>query len=345
MCQDKKKQSWKPEQLSKLKDNGKSKYSKEQPATFSYSKSGNTQLFLHQPLTLSPNSFQSFQSSKPDSQTINNFYFFKLDYLRISSNNLGLRQFEILRQILFSETGSNLVNKPWHPDPNMPKSKKYQARIISSQGSILGFTKKALNRGKNTRYLYDIMLDLTGAYFNKPSLLEQIELVDYLNSNLTIKCHRLDVAIDDYSGGLFPVLQMREAGLQGNKFGFTAIDDSYLKVINGSFQGTLGLGSRTSQSFVRIYTKGNYLVRWETELKRAKAQELFNQLADLELDKLHDISEAKGVFDILLKAAIGTIDFRDKTNSKLSKNLTKNRTVRLPFWQSFLDLIHASIDY
>ena len=90
------------------------------------------------------------------------------------------------------------------------------------------------------------MIDFTGSYLANLSLLEQIELINYLNSNWKLKCHRIDVAVDDYSRRLFPVNKMIVAYLEDNYFGFEVIDDNYLDIIDNQLVGTLGIGSRYS---------------------------------------------------------------------------------------------------
>jgi hypothetical protein len=225
----------------------------------------------------------------------------------------------------------------------MPNSRKYQNRIVSKSGIVLGYTKRAKYRGSNTRYVYDIMIDFTGVYFANLSLLEQIKRINYLNSNWQLKCHRLDVAIDDYSRKLFPVGQMIAAFLRGDNFGFQVIDDSYLDIIDNLLVGTLGIGSRFSELFIRIYTWHKLFVRWEVELKRQKAQKLFDTLFDVSNSKSSIESQLKEAQKALAHAAIDYIDFRDKSNSISPKNATKARTNQLPFWSSFKESVVSSI--
>ena len=232
----------------------------------------------------------------------------------------------------------------WHPDKSMPKSKQYQNRIVSSTGIVLGYTKRLKDRSKKSKYAYDIMIDFTGAYFADLTLLEQQELIYYLNSNWKLKCHRLDVAMDDYSRKLFPVGQMITAYLEGNNFGFKDIDDSYLDIIDNKLIGTVGLGSRYSIFFIRIYTKHRYFVRWETELKRKKAQKLFDKLASFTTDKSINSLLIKAIFETLINAAISQIDFRDKSNYTNKQHASKKKTKRLPFWQKTIDKIYLLIE-
>lgn len=295
----------------------------------------NTPLFLHSTLTLSTNSFNLLLSSLVDSQLLLKLFLIHLDYLRVSSLNLTDKSFCHLRTFLFFKTDFQDINKPWHPDPKMPNSRKYQNRIVSKSGIVLGYTKRAKYRGSNTRYVYDIMIDFTGVYFANLSLLEQMKRINYLNSNWQLKCHRLDVAIDDYSRKLFPVGQMIAAFLRGDNFGFQVIDDSYLDIIDNLLVGTLGIGSRRSSLFIRIYTKHKLFVRYEAELKQSKASKLFDTLFDLSNSKSSSESQLKETQKALANAALDYIDFRDKSNSISPKNATKARTNRLPFWSSF----------
>ncbi|BAZ44227.1 hypothetical protein NIES4102_38810 [Chondrocystis sp. NIES-4102] len=306
--------------------------------------SSNTTLSLHNTLSLTTNSFNYLLPTKTYSQFKFLKNFIHLDYLRLSSNNLTKKSFDSLVDFVFDKQETKTINKPWHPDPKMPQSKKYQNIITSSSGITLGYTKKAKNRGKNIRHVYDIMLDLSGAYFAKLSLLKQQKVISYLNINWTFKCHRIDVAIDDYSHKLIPVIEMKKAFKLGYNFGFSVIDDSYFKITDNQFEGTLAIGSRRSSLFIRIYTKGKDFVRYEAELKRQKAQGLFNQIANLEVDKTlaNDLIVSFAI--VLAEAALSSIDFRNKDNISSQKNMTKKRTDRLFFWQDFIDKVLVTID-
>ena len=304
----------------------------------------NTQLFLHLPLSLSTNSFKLLLPTLLDSHLFFYTSRYLLDYLRVSSIGLKDIEFCMLTTILFSKVDSKVINKPSHPHPGTPKSKKYQTRIVSSTGIVLRYTKRAKYRGINTRYVYDIMIDFTGSYFANLSFLEQMDLIYYLNSNWKLKCHRIDVAVDDYSRRLFPVGRMIVAYLEGNHCGFQVIDDSYLDIIDNKLVGTLGIGSRYSSLFIRIYTKHKYFVRWEAEFKRKKAQKLFNNLVEIRKNKTDDITHIKDILKALDAAAFNEIDFRDKSSVSSSKNATKARTEPLAFWQVLKNTRLSSIE-
>jgi hypothetical protein len=115
----------------------------------------NTHLFLHDTLTLTTNSFNRLLPLQVDSQISLKIITIHLDYLRVSSRNLTDKSFALLLASLFSKVETKTINKPWYPDPKMPKSKKYQNRITSKSGIVLGYTKRAINRGLNTRYVYE----------------------------------------------------------------------------------------------------------------------------------------------------------------------------------------------
>jgi hypothetical protein len=308
----------------------------------------NTPLFLHDTLTLSTYSFNPSDLPKYDSQQVLIQSLIHvdvhLDYLRVSGSGLTEKAFIHLSHSLFNRVDSKIINKPWHPDPKMPNSKKYQNRRISKTGIVFGYTKRAKFRGKHTRYVYDIMIDFTGAYFANLSLLEQINDIYYLNSNWQLKCHRLDVAMDDYSRKLFPVNQIISAFLRGDNFGFQVIDDSYLDIIDNQLVGTLGIGSRRSSFFIRIYTKHKLFVRWESELKQKKAQDLFTQLASLGNNKVSHELLTKDILKTLVDAALDNLDFRDKSSSIHLKNATRERTEQLTFWSNFTNSIFSSIE-
>ena len=299
----------------------------------------NTHLYHRDTLTLSTNSFSLLLPTLLDSHFLSNLLSIHLDYLRISSINFTKSNLVILVNHLFCGLDTKTINKPWHPHPKTAKSKKYDYRIVSKAGIVLAVKKRAKYRGKNTRYVYDIMLDLTGAYFVNLSLLEQLKVIHHLNDNFQLKCHRLDVAIDDYSRELFPVGQMITAYLEDNNYGFEVIDDNYLDLVDKRLTGTLGIGSRHSSFFVRIYTRHSYFVRWETELKQNEAQKLFNNLATLADNKSSIQSVLKDVHTALLSAAIGQIDFRDNYRFTNRKHASRGKTEQLFFWKDFLDKV------
>jgi DNA relaxase NicK len=150
--------------------------------------------------------------------------------------------------------------------------------------------------------------------------------------------------MDDYSRKLFPVNQMIAAFLRGDNFGFQVIDDSYLDIIDNQLIGTLGIGSRRSSLFIRIYTKHKLFVRWETELKQKKAQELFDKLANLGNHKVSDELLVKDILKTLVNATLGDLDFRDKSSSIYLKNATRARTNQLTFWSNFISNVFSSIE-
>jgi DNA relaxase NicK len=150
--------------------------------------------------------------------------------------------------------------------------------------------------------------------------------------------------MDDYSCKLFPVCKIVAAFAQGNNFGFQVIDDSYSDIIDNQFAGTLGIGSRRSSMFIRIYTKHKLFVRWETQLKQKKAQGLFDKLAGLGNNKVACELPAKYILKTLVAAALDNINFRDKNSSIHPKNATKKRTEQLLFWNKFLKILFSSIE-
>ena len=222
----------------------------------------NTPLFLHTTLTLSTNSFYSSLLLLTNSHFSYPIFHIHLDYLRVSISDLTKSSFTKIKNYLFNGLDTRTINKLWHPNPKTPKSKKYPYRIVSDTGVVLAYRKKAKNRGVNKRYVYDIMIEFYGSYFADLDLIEQLNLVCYLNSNYKLKCHRIDVAIDDYSHKLFPLLQISVALERGNYFGFKAIDEEYLCCSPEGCTGTIGLGSRKHSHYVRIYTKGVKNNRW-----------------------------------------------------------------------------------
>ena len=304
----------------------------------------NTQLNDRKIKTLSTNSFNPSLPTQLDSHLSLTSLPISLDYLRFGASSLRRKNFDLLTTILFSQVDCKAINKPWHPDPKMPKNKKYQNRIVSRKGIVFGYTKRAKYRGVNTRYVYDIMIDFTGAYLANLSLLEQIKLIQYISNYFKLECHRIDIAVDDYSRKLFPVNQMIIAYLNDCSYGFQVIDDSYLDIIDNKLVGTLGIGSRLSSFFVRIYTKHQYFIRWETELKKKKAKSLFDKLSSFDSEDSSKISFIKSIQIALIEAAMGDIDFRDNSVFGNRKYARKSKTNRLSFWENTLNTIFSFIE-
>lgn len=319
-------------------NNGNSKY-KFLAAQKSHS---NTHLFLHLPITLSTNSFNSFLSTLNKAKISFNLLNIHLDNLRISTNSLTKKSFNRILADLSLPIPYCENKKPWHPDSKMPKSKKYQNSLRSDKGIILGYTKRLLNNSKKPKYVYDIMIEFYGSYFANLSLLEQLNLVNYLNRSLEPKCHRIDVAIDDYSKKLFPILQMLVAIDSGDYFGFKKVDEEYLYCTSEGCLGTLYLCSRLSEFFVRLYTSHEYFDRWETELKRGKAKKLFVHLASLVKESNDEVLSMSDILKALVNDAFGKIDFRDKSKCMSPSNATREKTNRLPFFQKILDIVYSS---
>jgi DNA relaxase NicK len=137
---------------------------------------------------------------------------------------------------------------------------------------------------------------------------------------------------------------MLAAFAQGYNFGSQVIDTHYLNIIDNQFTGTLGIGSRRSSLFVRIYTEHKPFVRWESELKHKKAQRLFEKLAALGNDQVSGELPVKDILKTLVAAALDNIDFRDKSNILHPKNATRKRTEQLPFWNKFLKILFSAIE-
>jgi len=150
--------------------------------------------------------------------------------------------------------------------------------------------------------------------------------------------------MDDWSRKLFPVGQMISAYLRGDNYGFQVIDDNYLDIVDNKLVGTLGIGSRYSEFFVRIYTKRKLVVRWETELKQKEAQKAFVFLATLAVDETDASTSVKTIKKALIDAAYGKIDFRDNRYYTNKSHARKDKTERLPFWQEVLNKIDSLIE-
>lgn len=157
----------------------------------------------------------------------------------------------------------------------------------------------------------------------------------------SVKCTRIDIAIDDYSKGL-PIDEIEKALLNGNFTGFRKPRkvDSLEKDGSGF---TYYLGSRKSDKFVRIYDKSyeskGKLDCWriEGEFKDERASEIFKQYAQFDRESFETIGHK-----YLAGVLFGSFDFIDRENVKRasrSERKRASRSERLPWWDKVVNMI------
>lgn len=160
-----------------------------------------------------------------------------------------------------------------------------------------------------------IMVEVPGAELSRFDLDEQIEALDQLHTAGMEKATRLDLALDYHADPgtvqtfLDDAERACEAGCLVVPHGF---DPRAPKTRELEQKGkTLYLGSRSSESFVRIYDKGQETgekgpgewVRVEAEFKNAKAQAVRDQLLD---------STAQDSARVLQGIVLGAMEFRSQ---------------------------------
>ncbi|MGF1539478.1 MAG: hypothetical protein ACFCU5_03350 [Pleurocapsa sp.] len=263
-----------------------------------------------------------------------------LDYIRLKFTNLLKTDFTEILDILGIKPTYLLPNTLWHPSDRVPKHKHYKNKILSDTGLIGGYNRKALNSCQNGLSLYDLMIDIQGSYLANLSLSQQIRLLRKLNSFYNCKCTRIDLSLDDYTYRLIPVLEMLEATLNGDNFGFKEIDDKYFEMINGILTGALAFGSRTSDKYIRIYDHDGICLRFETEYKGRYAETIFRILAELIKSRNSKQSRSNLIKQTIANHALDAVDFRDRSSRQDKSKASTKDTKRLEWWQDFRDFTH-----
>jgi hypothetical protein len=145
----------------------------------------------------------------------------------------------------------------------------------------------------------------------------------------TLRCSRLDIALDDYSKQLSPSLFVAAIEL-GNYSGFRNGD--YIRNLRRD-GFTVYLGCRQSEHFVRYYNKyvesGGAIdsYRFESEFKGKKSDFLFNLLCSA--------PTVEAAHSLLPQIIFGKINFFDEK----SKNLSRNPFCK--WWSDFVSAVSS----
>ncbi len=263
-----------------------------------------------------------------------------LDTKRLSFQDISENKFKQILNEINSEHISLIKNKSWSCGS---KANRYQNKIESPVGIEGGYTKKTSNSSLNTSTLYDVMIELRGTYLAKLRPYQQQKLLSRLNAISLCKCHRIDLATDDYSFRQIPLNKMLKADKEGNYFGYKE------HVFTGSNEGeksngiTHYFGKKESDKFVRVYNHKNQCLRWETEFKGKYSQEVFNQLVSLNQGDLSDEEFDYVVQKTIGGLAVGVIDFRDRSKLKNPNKACKSKTKRFTWYQEFIDKVGENI--
>lgn len=271
----------------------------------------------------------------------------RLDYLRIMSPSVPREKFERMLALLDEPVNYEwqwLMDKPTPSDPS-----KYPNRVKSPSGIDCKF---GWERDGNIRFF----LDMSGTYFQDKSVDSQWVLAMELAWDYGVRCTRVDVAITD-ENKMLQFTDIHWAVLTGN----VARKQKFHRHISGDIGGGIGgyhetycLGSRESDSYVRIYDcnykHGIDAMRYEVEFKGDKAAQVFEFLLRISPDssmyansndgKNIDICNEKIALYIsekLAEIALAEVEFVDRSSGY--SNGTIDSCNRLPWWQKFIDFI------
>lgn len=144
---------------------------------------------------------------------------------------------------------------------------------------------------------------------------------------VALSCSRVDIAVDDYAKAL-DYRDIEQALKEGN---YTGFQSARVLVNYGEKRGgfTVYLGSRSSEKMVRFYDKfaeshGVYdCYRFEVEWKGDLANKMFALILDFPEDE-------RSYHQELLDYAVSAIDFLDKKDKNLSRN------IRLEWWENWI---------
>ena len=258
-----------------------------------------------------------------------------LDYLRIRGENVTTEEFENVLNFL-SEGCTTQVGQPWSPGGG---AVWYPNKLIGIHGFVGGYD---LEDEGGISY----MIDLSGAFWEQLNLIESWRLLMGLTYAFTVKCSRIDIAIDDSTYSRIPVRKMREAWERGQNFHFRKHTYIESGETPEELCKTWNFGSRESGKFTRIYDHEGECLRHEVEFKRQFAHEVFLLISKLERpiinpehgDVSNNIKEFTSIISKQMASiALGAIDFRDRgSREDLSRAGVRDST-RLSFYQEYID--------
>lgn len=249
------------------------------------------------------------------------------DYLRIRKEGMLLSEFELLLNYICTNVTQEM-DRPWSPGVG---ATFFPHKLIGTRGVKGGFD--VTEEG-----LYSLMIDMPGEYFEGKSLVDQWNLLVGLHHAYKAIPTRLDIAIDDYSYSLIPVEDMVKACNDGHNFGFRKIGLHSSGMCGQVQRETRYFGSKNSGKFVRVYDHDGECLRFEAELKRDYVRPAFEKIATMERGENYETWE-KELQKTMASIALGIIDFRDRGDRRNNMKAGQRDSVRLDFWQKFIDLI------
>jgi hypothetical protein len=224
------------------------------------------------------------------------------------------------------------IDKPWSPGSG---ASYFQHRIIGSGGVRGGVTTDEDGH-------CSFMIDFPGEYFTTKRVIDQWRLVKGLNEQYSVKCTRIDLAIDDPTYSEIPVDEMVQACNDGHNFGFRKIGSHSSGFCGGRQSITREFGSRNGGKMVRVYDHDGECLRFEAEFKRGYAHPTFGEFASLKQpEQMTESLWEMELQRVIASLAVGAIDFRDRGNRQDKTRAGVRDSVRLSFYQKFIDKLKA----
>ena len=255
-----------------------------------------------------------------------------LDYLRIKKIGLSPEALSVLTEFISKDFVTEM-DQYWSPGRG---AIGYPNKLIASRGVRGGFSVD------NETGMIDLMIDIPGEYFEGKSVVGQWRLCKGLKSHFQVRATRIDVAIDDPNYSQIPIQEMVAACEEGHNFGFKRVGYHASGECGDRQSETRTFGSRESGKFVRVYDHDEECLRFEAEFKRGYANPIFEKFAELERPEgMSDPEWEKELQKHLASMAVGAIDFRDRGDRVEKTRAGVRDSVRLPFYQDFIDLLQA----
>lgn len=209
----------------------------------------------------------------------------------------------------------------------------------SSANSVRGC--KATWNSATEEKLGEGRLYLSGTALNAADPRDRWRLCRALASQWKVRCSRIDIAFDDYTKQLLNYELIRDAGERGNYTHAAIRFTEHREFLRGrpSNGGTLYLGSRQSDKYIRFYDKeaqskgAKKSIRFECEFKERWAESIFKDYVAFTTEQ-YESGEAE---HYLASALSSTIDFVERPRDPSEQRAS--RCVRFAWWQKVLDVL------
>lgn len=257
-----------------------------------------------------------------------------IDWISVSTKLPNREKFERFIKDVFGELPIVVIDRAFKIADGVYKDKTIKSQVGVRGGLTVD------DRG------YHCYLQIPGSWWEPKTPLQCIRVIWQLQA-YRCTCSRLDVRLDDWSHELIPAGKMVAAAAQGDCAGFKKWGNNYGGVVGEGQQCLVtSFGGRKSEAYTRIYYHdwGEQLgqsLRFETEFKGAKAQQVFELLGGWERSDSDKDNTNQEISDLIISLVTGQMDFIDKTKggSRSPKGINKQDCKRLDWWQEFLDIV------